>query len=137
MEKIDEKFLEKIRKQVKEGTVSLGASRAFWTYNDGKKEWTTHAGRKVSAYEFSGFCWDDKDVHDFITTLRDIGVRKFVVTNTSTALMDNLHGFADEGCYIGGLVTRKPETKWSPFEQGILVCIREKTGKEPMEKTEE
>lgn len=136
MEKINEKFLEKIKNQVKEGTVSLGASNAFWTYNDGKKEWNTHAGRKVSAYGFNGFCWD-KDIRDFIATLRDIGVRKFVTTNTSTALMDNLHGFADEGCYIGGLVTRQPKTKWSPFEQGILVCIGEKPGKEPMEKTEE
>ena len=136
MEKIDEKFLKKIRKQVKEGTVSLGASRAFWTYNDGKKDWNTHAGRKVSAYGFSGFCWE-KDIHDFITTLRNIGVKKFVITNTSTALMDNLHGFADEGCYIGGLVTRQPETKWSPFEQGIVVCIREKTGKEIAEKPKE
>lgn len=136
MEKIDEKFLEKIRKQVKEGTVSLGASKAFWTYNEGEKEWETHAGRKVPAYGFNGFCWD-KDIHDFISTLRGIGVKKFVTTNTSTALMDNLHGFADEGCYIGGLVTRKPESKRSPFEQGILVCIREKTGKEPMENPEE
>ena len=136
MEKIDKKFLEKIRKQVKEGTVSLGASRAFWTYTDGKKEWTTHAGGNVSAYGFSGFCWE-KDIRDFIATLRNIGVRKFVITNTSTALMDNLHGFADQGCYIGGLVTREPETKWMGTEQGIVVCVGEKSGKESMEKPEE
>lgn len=136
MEKIDEKFLEKIRKQVKEGTASLGANRAFWTYNDGKKDWKTHTGRKVSAYEFHGFCWEN-DIHDFVTTLRNIGVRKFVTTNTSTALMDNLHGFADEGCRIGGLVRRKPENKWSRIEQGIMVCVMEKTGKETTEKPEE
>lgn len=48
------------------------------------------------------FVWES-EYHDFITTLRDAGVKHLVVTNTSTSLMENMHWFKSEGCKLLGL----------------------------------
>lgn len=58
----------------------------------------------------------------YLTYWRDLSA----CTDTSTAVMDNLHGFAMEGCYIEGLVKREDKSRWSPMrKQGIVVCLRE------------
>ena len=127
MEKIDKKYLELLDDMFENNPEKLarGTVQAHTVYVGGKKEWSTYADRKVKAYEFDSFCWD-KDVHDFISALRKIGVKKFVYTNTSTSVMDNLHGFAMEGCYIEGLVKREDSSRWHPMRrQGIVVCLRE------------
>lgn len=49
----------------------------------------------------SDFVWED-DIHDFIQTLREGGIKDFVLTTQSTALMADIHGFVDEGCSIDG-----------------------------------
>lgn len=109
--------------------LTRGMIQAHTVCVDGVKEWFTYADRKVKAYEFDNFCWDE-NIHDFIETLRNLGIKKFVYTNTSTAVMDNLHGFAAEGCYIEGLVKREDKSRWSPMKkQGIVVCLREQTEK--------
>ena len=73
---------------------SSGANKAFraWRYSDGDE------------IIFDDHCWDT-EVHDFIDTLRKAGFKSFVVINQSTALMENLHGFAAEGCTMEGLCT--------------------------------
>lgn len=43
------------------------------------------------------FLWE-KEVKDFVNTLRQAGVKSFVYTNTSTAVMDNFHAFIENGC---------------------------------------
>ena len=73
------------------------------------------------------FLWE-KEVHDFVAALREAGFSSFVYTNQSTAVMENLHQFAAEGCRLEGLctITRK-ETRWGeeePYEvQGIRFSL--------------
>ena len=43
------------------------------------------------------FLWE-KEVKDFVNTLREGGVKYFVYTSTSTALMSNFHAFIENGC---------------------------------------
>ena len=53
---------------------------------------------------FDDYVWD-KEAHDFIDTFRKAGIETFVVTNQSTGLMEDLHGYAAEGCTMLGLCT--------------------------------
>ena len=69
------------------------------------------------------FLWE-KEVRDFVEALRSAGLETFVYTNQSTAVMENLHAFAAEGCTMMGLCTiTRQETRWGeeePYEvQGI------------------
>jgi hypothetical protein len=66
------------------------------------KACNTYFFRHGDELELSDFLWD-REVHDFIETMRNAGIKSFVFTNTSTAVMDNLHSFAEEGCTIDGL----------------------------------
>ena len=54
------------------------------------------------------FLWD-REVADFVDTLRKAGFGSFVYTNQSTAVMENLHQFAVQGCGMEGLcmITRR------------------------------
>ena len=81
---------------------SGGANKAFraWRYTDGDE------------ILFDDHCWDS-EIHDLIDTLRSAGFKTFVITNQSTGLMENLHGFAAEGCKMEGLCTIiKKTNRW-------------------------
>ena len=73
---------------------SGGANKAFraWRYTEGDE------------ILFDDHCWDS-EIHDFIDALRSAGFKTFVITNQSTGLMENLHGFAKAGCTMTGLTT--------------------------------
>ena len=53
-------------------------------------------------FEMEDFLWD-KEVEDFVDTLRKAGISTFIYTNQSTAVMENLHGFEEAGCKMEGL----------------------------------
>ena len=99
---------------------SQGTSKAF-------RAWKSSIHRSEDEIEMDDFLWE-KEVHDFITSLREAGFSSFVYTNQSTAVMENLHQFAAEGCRLEGLctITRK-ETRWGeeePYEvQGIRFSL--------------
>lgn len=58
----------------------------------------------------NSFLWDS-DVSDFINTLRQAGVKSFVYTNTSTAVMDNFHAFIENGCkFVEACIVANVET---------------------------
>ncbi|MBR2258186.1 MAG: hypothetical protein IJ899_12820 [Blautia sp.] len=63
-----------------------------------------------SEFEMEEFLWD-KEVKDFVEALRKAGIPEFAYTNQSTAVMENIHAFAAEGCTLEGLckVTRKED----------------------------
>lgn len=86
----------------KEGRLSQGAASALQMWMNGKKGFHTRGNRRFTAYEMKSFLWD-KDVKDFVQTLVKTGITRFVYTNTSTAVMDNLHLLEQEGCCIRGL----------------------------------
>ena len=47
------------------------------------------------------FCWE-KELPDFVETLRRFGLREFVTIDSSTALMRTIHGLQDCGCEFTG-----------------------------------
>ncbi len=87
------------------------------------RAWATSICRKETELEMDDFVWE-KEVRDFLEALRSAGIETFVYTNQSTAVMENLHAFAAEGCTMLGLCTiTRHETRWGeeePYEvQGI------------------
>ena len=74
---------------------SQGISKAF-------RAWKSSLSRSEDEIEMDDFLWEG-EVHDFVEALREAGFSSFVYTNQSTAVMDNLHRFAAEGCRLEGL----------------------------------
>ena len=73
---------------------------------------------------YDDFVWES-EAADFIDTFRKAGITTMVVTNRSTALMENLHWFAAQGCEMLGLctVTRKSD-RWGEEEEEQVMGIR-------------
>ena len=97
-----------------------GVSKAY-------RAWAQSLSRKEDELEMDDFLWD-KEVADFIEALRSAGIETFVYTNQSTAVMENLHAFATQGCRMTGLCTiTRQETRWGeeePYEvQGIRFSL--------------
>jgi len=93
---------------------SGGANKAFraWRYTDGDE------------ILFDDHCWD-YEIHDFIDALRRAGFKTFVITNQSTGLMENLHGFAAEGCKMEGLCTiTQKSNRWGTETEEQIPGIR-------------
>ena len=63
--------------------ISAGARKAYraWRYSD------------TDEVIMDDFTWE-RERHDFIDTLRKAGIQTLVVTNQSTGLMEDLHGYA-------------------------------------------
>ena len=73
--------------------------------------------------EMSDFCWETESA-DFIATLRKAGLKTFVTTDRSTALMENIHAYIAAGCTLEGPVTVEKET-WHGTEtvQGLRFSL--------------
>ena len=100
--------------------IEQGAVKAY-------RAWAQSISRKEDEVEMDDFLWD-KEVADFVKTLREAGIATFVYTNQSTAVMENLHAFAAQGCTMTGLCTiTRQETRWGdeePYEvQGIRFSL--------------
>ena len=95
---------------------SQGISKAF-------RAWKASIQRSEDEVEMDDFLWES-EVHDFVDALREAGFQTFVYTNQSTAVLENLHQLAAEGCRLEGLCTiTRRENRWGeeePYEvQGI------------------
>ncbi len=94
-----------------------GVSKAY-------RAWTQSLSRKETELEMDDFLWN-KEVRDFIEALRSAGIETFVYTNQSTAVMENLHAIAAEGCTMEGLCTiTRQETRWGYEEPSEIMGIR-------------
>ena len=94
-----------------------GACKAY-------RAWAQSISRKEDELEMDDFLWD-KEVKYFIDTLRCAGITSFVYTNQSTAVMENLHAFAAQGCTMIGLCTiTRQETHWGDEEPTEIMGIR-------------
>ena len=94
-----------------------GVSKAY-------RAWAQSLSRKEDELEMDDFLWD-KEVADFIDALRSAGIETFVYTNQSTAVMENLHAFAAQGCTMTGLCTiTRQETRWGDEEPTEVMGIR-------------
>ena len=94
-----------------------GASKAY-------RAWAGSISRGEDELEMDDFLWD-REVRDFIDTLRKAGIRTFVYTNQSTAVMENLHQFAAAGCTMEGLCTiTRHESRWGDEEPAEVMGVR-------------
>lgn len=94
-----------------------GACKAY-------RAWAQSISRKEDELEMDDFLWD-KEVKDFIDALRSAGIETFVYTNQSTAVMENLHAFAAQGCTMIGLCTiTRQETRWGNEDPTKIMGIR-------------
>ena len=96
---------------------SQGACKAY-------RAWATSISRQEDELEMDDFLWET-EVADFVGTLRKAGISSFVYSNQSTAVMENLHAFAAEGCAMQGLCTiTRRETRWGDEEPAEILGIR-------------
>ena len=97
--------------------VSEGENKAYWA-------WKFTQENRSSEFEVDDFLWD-REVKDFVYALRKAGVKSIAFTNHSTALMENLHALAAEGCTIEGLCTVKRLRKdWEGMKEEEYPGIR-------------
>lgn len=91
--------------------ISQGACKAYraWRYSE------------TDEVIMDDFTWD-RERHDFIDSLRKAGIETLVVTNQSTGLMEDLHGYAAEGCTMLGLctITKKSRRFGEETEEQIM-----------------
>ena len=91
--------------------VAAGACKAYraWRYSE------------TDEVIMDDFTWE-RERHDFIDTLRKAGIETLVVTNQSTGLMEDLHGYAAEGCTMLGLctITKKSRRFGEETEEQIM-----------------
>ena len=74
--------------------------------------WAFSIDNGENELEMNEFTWS-RENHDFIETLRKAGIKTFVVTNSGTSLLENLHAYAAEGCTMIGLCTITRHDRWS------------------------
>ena len=96
------------------GPFPSGVSKAFraWKYGESDE------------FLFEDFVWE-REAADFIDTLRKAGLETFVVTNDSTALMENIHWFVGLGCKLERTcIVTKHCRRWGEDEEEQLMGLR-------------
>ena len=98
-----------------------------YTSGEMKAYWAFKNSLELPELEMNDSCWDN-EWHDFIETLRKMGITHFTVTTQSTGLMNDLYGYTYEGCTMLGLHTlEKKSDRWGTEEiekvRGILFEI--------------
>ena len=98
---------------------SSGEMKAYWAFKN---------SMGLDELEMSDSCWDN-EWHDFIETLRKMGITHFTVTTQSTGLMGDLYGYQNEGCAMKELHSiTKQSNRWgvegTEEIKGVLFEIR-------------
>ena len=94
---------------------SSGMMKAYWAFKN---------SLELDELEMSDSCWDN-EWHDFVVTLRKMGITHFTVTTQSTGLMNDLYGYINEGCTMLGLHTiTKKAYRWGGEETEEVKGIR-------------
>lgn len=75
--------------------ISMGACKAYRAYKQSLE-------KNTEELEMSDFLWDN-EVEDFLDTLKKAEINSFIYTNQSTAVMENMHAFEEQGCRMVGL----------------------------------
>ena len=87
------------------------------------RAWKNSDGDEVI---FDEFVWE-REAADFIEAFRNAGIETFVITNQSTALMENLHWFENLGCKMQGLCTIvKKDNRFGEEREEKIMGIRMK-----------
>ena len=88
--------------------LTYGEQEAYWNY---RRSLENDNGE----FECSELPWAT-DMSDFVDTLRKAGVKTIVVTEHSSALMENLHKLAVQGYTLDGLCTVIHQNIWGEPE---------------------
>lgn len=98
--------------------IPSGAIKAY-------RAWETSLDREAEELELDDFLWE-REVKDFVEALKRAEIESFILTNSSTALMDNLHQLTEEGCKMTGLVKTYRKNLWNEEESlnGIRFEVR-------------
>jgi hypothetical protein len=89
---------------------SDGACKAYRAYFNSQTN-------QSSDFEVSDLPWE-KDYEDFVGTLRAAGIKTFVVTDKSTALMDGIFKLQSLCCsLIGPVVITRKEDRFGSWEE--------------------
>ena len=113
------------RLEKKDFPFNQGQMTAFWAWKYSTDFQSTCNGENI--LEVSGLP-QAKDIHDFVTCLREAGVDTFATTDESTALLRSLHALSEEGCQMTGLCkVIRTETRWGANEtetyNGLLMSL--------------
>ncbi len=90
------------------------------------RAWKDSVSSKTNYFMFDEWIQDKKDIADFIECLKAAGVVEFALANHSTALMDTLHAFVENGCTIKGLCKVDYCNSWNDrpdTKNGILLSL--------------
>ena len=110
----DNAYFEEMFRQIQGGKqYTEGQLEAYWTW------WYSRSKEEIVE---DGHLWG-RDVHDFIQTMKEAKVESFVTIDRSTGLMENLHGFAAEGCTIDALCIVKADNEFDSDKQGIRIKL--------------
>lgn len=94
-----------------------GACKAF-------RAWEASVERGEDELEMDDFLWEG-EVEDFVAALREAGIQTIVVTNRSTALMENVHWLTAAGWRMEGPCTiTRLENRWGEKEGTEVMGIR-------------
>lgn len=96
--------------------LSRGTLEAYWTYE-------FNLNHNSSEFECNELPWTT-DMSDFVKTMREAGVETIAITETSTALLENLHKLATQGCSIDGLCTITRPDIWGNAKEYPAIRIR-------------
>ena len=95
---------------------SRGTLEAYWTYE-------FNLNHNSSEFECNELPWTT-DMSDFVKTMREAGVKTIAVTETSTALLENLHKLANQGCTIESLCKVSRSDIWDKDKEYPAIRIR-------------
>ena len=89
------------------------------------RAWEYSRDNNLSIIALNDFLWEG-EVEGFVKALREAGVTEFFYTNTSTAVMDNIHDLTANGCEMAGLTTLTKKNLWGEEEdlRGIRFEVR-------------
>lgn len=96
--------------------VSRGTLEAYWTYE-------FNCNNDCSEFACNELPWTT-DMSDFVKAMREAGLETIAVTETSTALLENLHKLANQGCTIDGLCKVTRSNIWGNVEEIPAIRIR-------------
>lgn len=75
------------------------------------RAWCSSVKWNHEIFVLDEFLWDD-EINDFIQTLREAGIKEFAYMNSSTAVMNNIHGFINGGYDFAGLYVIQNKDKY-------------------------
>ncbi|MBO4819538.1 MAG: hypothetical protein J5528_05295 [Firmicutes bacterium] len=81
-----------------------GQMKSYWA-------WRYTTENELDTFTINEFLWD-REVENFGKALREAGIKEFIYTCTSTALMDNIHDLEACGWKMTGLWESRKKNIW-------------------------